>query len=198
MADTLERIVDRVYREGISRAEGRAAQIIADAEKHAEQLKNQASAEADRIIAEAKNQAELVRRTAESEMQLSAGRALTQLKSSIVHLLTEQVVTRPLAELISDVQFLRTLVLKLLDSRTSQDLSLTVPAEMHAELVRDFAATMQTRLAGLEIRPGALKQGFIITQKQAGFEIEFTEQTLTEFLQPYLKPAIASLFTTDK
>lgn len=194
MENTLERIVDRVYQEGISRAQDRAAEITAAAEAQAAEITRKAKDEAAQITAAAKDEALRLLRSADSDLKLTASRALGSLRNEISQLLAAQAVTSPLSAALSDVQFIKDLFLKLAENRDGTGLMLSVPQGQRDELVRGLSGLMQGRLKGLEIHAGSMKAGFVVIERDAGFELDFTEPALLEFLQPYIKPAIASLF----
>ncbi len=194
MENTLERMVDRVYQEGISRAEKRAAEITGAAETEAAEIRRKAAAEAAQIIAAAKEDAMRLLRSTDSDLKMTASRALGSLRNEIASQLTARAVAEPLKTALTDVQFIKTLFLKLADNHDGAGLSIRVPAGQRDELARELSAAMQARLKGLEIRVGAMKSGFIVGEKDAGYEIDFTEAALLEFLQPFMKPAVAALF----
>lgn len=194
MESTLERMVDRVYQEGISRAEERARQITAAAETKAEEITSKAREQAEEIIRHAKAEAEKLLKTAQSDLGLLATRALSQLKSEIGQLLSVKTVAQPVAEIASDPAFISAVVLRLLATEPGGSISLVVPEALRAQISSELSAKLQGNLQGLEIKTGANKTGFTIVRKDAGYELDFTETALMEFLQPYLKPAIAALF----
>ncbi|AFM14168.1 hypothetical protein [Turneriella parva] len=197
MENTLERIVDRVYQEGISRAQDRAAAITAAAEAQAAEITRKAKDEAAQITAAAKDEALRLLRSADSDLKLTASRALGSLRNEISQLLAAQAVASPLSAALSDVQFIKDLFLKLAENRDGTGLMLSVPQGQRDELVRGLSGLMQGRLKGLEILAGSMKAGFVVRERDAGFELDFTEPALLEFLQPHIKPAIASLFRSQ-
>lgn len=194
MENTLERMVDRVYQEGINRAQDRAAQITAAAEAQAAEITRKAKEEAEQITAAAKDEAQRLLRSADSDLKLTASRALGSLRNEISGLLVAQAVAAPLSAALTDVQFIKNLFLKLTENRVGTGLLVSVPPSQRDELVRELSGLIQGRLKGLEISAGAMKAGFVVTEKNAGYELDFTEPALMEFLQPYIKPAIALLF----
>ncbi len=194
MENTLERMVDRVYQEGISRAEKRATEITGAAEAHAADIRRKAQDEAATIIAAARDEAQRLLRSTDSDLKLTASRALGNLRNEIASLLAARAIAEPLKAALSDVQFIQNLFLKIAENHDGAGLSITVTASQRDDLIRELSAALQAQLKGLEIRVGAMKSGFIVSEKDAGYEIDFTEVALLEFLQPFMKPAVAALF----
>jgi V/A-type H+-transporting ATPase subunit E len=195
MENTLERMVDRIYQEGISKAEDRARQIVAAAEARAEEITGKARGEAAEILRQAKAEADKLLRTAESDLRLLASRSLSQLKSEIGRLITAKAVAQPVATAASDVSFISEVITQLLRTGAGGSVSLLVPDALREQITQQLSARLVNALNGLEVRPGNMKSGFTVVQKDAGYELDFSEAALMEFLEPYLKPAVAALFS---
>lgn len=195
MENTLDRMVERIYQEGIGRAEERAAAIVADAEKQAAEILARAKAEAAEIVSAAEQQAAAVKRSTQAELSVLAQHTLSQLKHDIRRLLVQRTVGEPLKAALSDLQFIKELFLKLAANAPAQPFVVTVPEKLREELTSQLAGAMQGKLPGLEIRGAERKSGFVVAA--AGYEIEFSEASLTEFLAPYMKKATAQLFAAQ-
>lgn len=106
MENTLKRMVDRIYQEGISRAEDRSRQIVTAAETRAKEITAKARREAEEIVRQARAEAEKLLKTADSDLRLLGSRALSQLKNEIGSLVTAKAVAQPLASAASDAPFM--------------------------------------------------------------------------------------------
>jgi len=197
MENTLDRMVERIYQEGIGRAEDRAASIVAEAEKQAAEILSRAKADAAQIIAAAQQEAATIKRSTQAELSGLAQNTLSQLKHEIRALLVRRAVGEPLKTALSDVQFIKELFLKLAENAPAQAFVVTVPEAMRTELTRQLTGVLQAKLPGLEIRGAERKSGFVVEAKDAGYEIEFSEAALSEFLSPYMKKATAQLFAAQ-
>ncbi|MFZ5630082.1 MAG: hypothetical protein ACOY5B_13195 [Spirochaetota bacterium] len=194
MENTLERMVDRIYQEGISKAEDRARQIVSAAETRAEEITGKARSEAGEILRQARAEAEKILKTADSDLRLLSSRALSQLKSDISRLISAKAIAQPVAAAASDVTFISEIVTQLLKTSSGGNFSLVVPEVLRERITSELSSKLGGSLKGLEIAAGSARSGFIVMQKDAGYELEFSEASLMEFLEPYLKPAIAALF----
>lgn len=194
MENTLERMVDRIYQEGISKAEDRARQIVSAAEARAEEITGKARSEAEEILRRAKAEADKLLKTAESDLRLLGSRGLSQLKSDIGRLITARAVAQPVATAASDVTFISEVITQLLRTGGGGSFSLVVPEALREQITAQLSARLGSGLNGLEIKSGTVRSGFTVVQKEAGYELDFSEAALMEFLEPYLKPAVAALF----
>lgn len=194
MQNTLERMVDRIYQEGISKAEDRARQIVSAAEARAEEITGKARSEAEEILRRAKAEADKLLKTAESDLRLLGSRGLSQLKSDIGRLITARAVAQPVATAASDVTFISEVITQLLRTGGGGSFSLVVPEALREQITAQLSARLGSGLNGLEIKSGTARSGFTVVQKEAGYELDFSEAALMEFLEPYLKPAVAALF----
>ena len=193
MENTLERMVDRIYQEGISRAEQKAQSIVADAEAKAHQVVAQATSEAARILGEAERQTNEKKRSTEAELKSAAARVITGLKHDIGSLLRERIVSVPVKTALSDVEFIKDLILAIVKQQDGREFAITVSQAQQAALVENLRNAMQAKLAQLQIQGDSRKSGFSIMAKGAGYEIEFSEHALADFLEPHLKQATAEL-----
>ncbi len=194
MENTLERMVDRIYQEGISKAEERAQQIVSAAEKRAEEIIGKAHSEADEILRRARAEADKLLKSAQSDLRLLGSRGLSQLKSDIGRLITASAVAKPVNAAVSDVTFISDIVTQLIKTGASGSFSLVVPESLREQITARLAERLTGGLNGLEIISGTARSGFKIVEKNGGYELDFSEAALMEFLEPYLKPAVAALF----
>lgn len=193
MENTLERMVDRIYQEGISRAEEKARSIVAEAEAKAQQVLAQAASESARVLAEAERQANDKKRSTEAELRAAAARVITGLKHDIGSLLRDRVVTRPVKAALSDVEFIKEVILAIVKQQQGREFAIVLSQAQQAVLVESLRAAMQEKLAQLEIQGDNRKSGFSIVAKGAGYELEFSEHALADFLEPHVKQATAEL-----
>lgn len=194
MANTLERMVDRIYQEGIHRAEERAHRITSAAENDAREIRQKAQREAEEIVQRAKTEAERIRKATESDLQLLAVRVFSRLKSEISRILVAKTVSEPLTAAVADTNFISAVILRLLDAVQGKDMTVAVPESLREEVTAQLKDKLSAGLAGVQIAVSDHSNGFTIVRKDSGYELDFSEAALREFLDPYLKPALAALF----
>ena len=88
MQESVQALTDKIYQEGVAKAEVRGEQIIAEAKDKALNIVNQAEAKAEEIIAKAEQKAADLKTKVDAELRLSARQAIGSLKHDITQRLT--------------------------------------------------------------------------------------------------------------
>ncbi|MCQ2378198.1 MAG: hypothetical protein MJ016_03175 [Victivallaceae bacterium] len=83
MAEELQSLLDRIYSEGVKKAENQAATIVADARREAENIVAQARERADAMLRDASAEAANLQQRAESAVRQAARDIILQLKSEL-------------------------------------------------------------------------------------------------------------------
>ncbi len=193
METTVERLVDKIYQEGVAKAEQQAAAILAEAKQEATLLKDQADREAALIIETARKEAQRLKQNTEAELSLAASAALGRLRQSVTGLIREAVLVKPVQQLSQDENFLKTVILKLLEGRQG-DYTLVVPENLRGQLEEYFRQQVAVTLPGLTVKGGHIGGGFTLEKKGDGYAFDFSDEALIAFFEDFLKPATAALF----
>lgn len=197
MDSTLERLVDRIYQEGVNKAEEKAAEILAKAEEQARERLKAAEHEAAKITARANSEAAQISQNMQSELRLAAARTLSNLKRAIGTLLAERVIKQPLQGAFTDENFVRELVTGLAAHAGDREIAVSGSEPAIESLKQKLAIAMQAKLPTLVVKGHSKGRDFSIAVKGDGFEIQFDEAAVWDFLNPHLKEATRMLFTTD-
>jgi len=189
MQNKLDQLTQKIYQEGIDKAEEEAAQIKANARREADQILDNAHQQADDIREEARKEAEQLRRNTEADLKLAAQQAMSSLKQRIKELLAAKVLDGPARELMLDKDFLKALVLEVTRNwGESEGVELQVSEKTRQQMDQAFETSLRKEINGLEITYNQrLSQGFRIQPKNGAYQITFTEDALKEFFRPYLK-----------
>ena len=115
MQTKLQELTNKIYQEGVQKANDEANILLSKARQEADQIVADAKAEAQRILEESEKRAEDKSRQVESELKLSASQTLSALKQTIIQLITLKVVNPGVGELFTDSKFLSSLLLKIVD-----------------------------------------------------------------------------------
>ena len=184
----LENLTEKIYQEGIARAEAEAQQILEKAEKEKTALIESAQSEADSIINAARVEAENIRRNVESELKLKGNQAVSDLKARIRDILSSKILDEPVRNMANDEEFLRKLILEIATHWKKNDLiELHLPAELGEKLSNNFTAKIEKELHGLSIEfDNSMKSGFRIGRKEDAYEISFTGDDFLTFFRSYL------------
>lgn len=205
MENKLQELTEKLYSEGIDKANQEANGIRQKAEEEADEIKIQAKKEAGSIIQDAKKEAEEIKKNLESELKLSISQALTALKHKITNLITVKVIDEPVEEAFSDSDFIKESVEKAIenwepDQGGSADLSILLPGKTEEKLRSYFQSKENEILKkGFEIRfDDKLTKGFMIKPVQGGFKISFTDEDFKNFFKAYLRPRTSEYLYGDQ
>lgn len=197
----LDKLTEKIYREGLEKADRKAEEIIREAEKEKETIIQEANAEAERIITSAKKEAALEMRSAESEVKLKGKQIVSDLKNEINRLLTSKVLDKNIQESFSDQKFLQSLILEIAGHwKSGDELELILPEKSKEKVGKAFEKNIHDHLSNLTITfNDRLTNGFRISKKSDTYEITFSEDDFVELFGAYLKEKTrAFLFATKE
>jgi len=194
MENTVDRLVDRIYRDAVDKAAAEGAAVKAAADKAALEVLSRAETQAAEIVARARSEAEKIKSSADSEMRFAAAQTIGALRREVADLIRSKLVGVPVEQAAGDVEFVRRVISALAAQAGSDKLEVTVPESMRAEIAGHFEAAVRGTLPGLQVFGGAEHGGFTVAQVGADWRLDFTDVALLEFFSRHLKPATAALF----
>ncbi|MCX7632525.1 MAG: hypothetical protein N2Z22_04240 [Turneriella sp.] len=196
MEVSIEQLIEKLYQEGIQRAEQEAHDLLQAAREKAERIVREAEKRAQQIVQDAENQAKAIELKIQAELNLAAAATLSSLREKIRQELFQQAVVLPVRQdLLQDKNFLMQVILILVEKSTS-DFVLKVPPDLAEKLQRYFEQSAGRILQHLEIVVEPGRSGFTIEAKNGGYALEFDEPALVNFFAQYLKPTTAALLKT--
>ena len=189
MQNKLDQLTQKIYQEGIDKAEEEAAKIRANARRDAEEIIEKARQEADEIRRQAQEDANQLRRNTEADLKLAGQQAISSLKQRVKELLVAKVLDEPAAKLMVDQEFLKELILEVTRNwDNAEGIELHLSDKLRHKMDEAFENSLRKEIGGLEITYNQrLSQGFRIQPQKGSYQITFTEEDLKEFFKPYLK-----------
>jgi V/A-type H+-transporting ATPase subunit E len=206
MESKLQELTNKLYNEGVEKANEEANKIIEDAKKEAEKIKNQAQQEADEIVSNAKKESEDLKKNAKSEIDLAAKQTLREVQKKITGMITMNVIKEPVKESMNDTQFIKELIETLIKNWSTQsdgqvNLAVTIPENKQKEL-QDYLENQaaQQLNAGIQVEVSdRMKGGFSIGPADGSYKISFSEEDFENFFKGYLRPrTVEMLFEKGK
>ena len=193
----LQELTDRVYKEGIEKAQQEAGKIKDAAQQEADAILKSAQQKAETIISEAQKKADELRRNTESEVKLAQTQVLGSIKASIENLICTNVAEPALKEVFGDKDFVVEIVKKAVEGfvqKGSGDIKVVLSekdlASLDSRIANSFKAEMSK---GLVFEAGAVKSGFRIGPKDGSYFISFTEQDFAGFFKSYMRSKTSEL-----
>lgn len=198
MQTKLQELTDKIYQEGVQKAQNEAEELLTRAKNEAAEIVAKAHVDAQKILEESERKAKENARNVESELKLSAGQAMSALKQSIAQLITMKVVNPGVNAIFSDTKFLSELLLKIVEGFVQKgdfDLKVLLSQKDLLQLDGFIRNSFSTELnQGLVVEADAkVKGGFKIGPKDGSYLISFTEEDFKNFFRTYVRAKSSEL-----
>jgi len=192
----IKTLTDKIYREGIEKANEDAQLIISNSKKEAAIIIDDASREADKIIDQAEKDALHIAERVKTELRLSSQQSLGALRKEITELIQAKVLEEPLQEAFKDHEFMKKMlemVIKKWDPGNGDSgLDVLIPKDKIEETEQYFKEKAGTLLnKGLSFTADRnLKNGFEIVPKNGNYKICVSDSAFEAFLNAHFKERI--------
>ncbi len=200
MQTKLQELTERIYQEGVSKANLEADTILADARKQADDLLAKASRQAEEIIKEAKKDAATLHKNSISELQLAGRQAISDLKQKIAGLVETGIVQPQTKGAFKDIAFMQELIKAVVknwnpNQNENVELSVLLPSASKKEFEAFFKEKATDLLdRGLQLSYSEkMKSGFKVGPKDGGYMISFADEDFENFFRAYLRPKLIEL-----
>lgn len=194
MEGKLKELTQKIYEEGLEKAQREGQTIIKKAEEEAKHIVEKAQKEVEQILRRAEQDAEQLRQRTFSDVKMASDQAMASLRQEITRLLAESVIKPALKDTLVDENVIGEVIITLAKTWSSEqgrlDLQVVLPEKQKEKLLSWFKAKASHVLEnGPEIRfESRMEGGFKIGPKDGSFLLSFTEKDFLEFFQSFLKP----------
>jgi len=198
--NNLDILTDKIYQEGIEKAEKKSKGILAKAEAERIRILEEASYEAKKITDDATSEANRLSRSVEKELQLKGKQLISDLKGEIQNLLSRKILKEPAKAAFSDVSFIQSAILEAIASwKPADDLELLLPKSLENRLEKSFQQSISDYSKNLTVTfNDQLQGGFRISENSDAYQISFTEEDFISLFSQYLEEQTTKiLFTTS-
>jgi len=196
MQSKLNDLTERIYQEGVVKAQKQADIIMAEAQAKADDIIAKANLQAEAILLKAQENASDAKLKVESELQIAALQSISAVKQQVTELVTTKVVHPAISESFSDQSFLQSLLHALVTGyaqRGELDLLVVLPESIRSQMEQFFKNSLANELNnGLTISfSKQINHGFTIGPKDNSYVVGFTDDDFIAFFKSYLKPQTA-------
>jgi len=195
MENKLQELTQKLYNEGVEKANEEADKIIKEAKSEADKIKKNAEKEAKGIIEEAEQKSEEIKKNVHAELELASKQTVRKVKQQITDLITSKVIDEPVKKAFDDEKFVKEIIETMIKNwdpqkKESVDLSVLLPEKLEKEFEKYFKAKTGKELnAKLELSfSDAVKGGFKIGPADNSYKISFSEEDFINFFKSYLRP----------
>jgi V/A-type H+-transporting ATPase subunit E len=195
MENKLQELTQKLYNEGVEKANVEAEKILAEAKSDAEKLKQNAEKDAQKIIADAEQKSVEIKKNVDAELALASKQSIRTVKEQITEMIISKVIDEPVKKAFDDVKFVKEIIEAVVKNWNPQkneaiDLSVLLPADLEKEFAKFFTAKSGQELnANLELSfSDSLKGGFKVGPVDGSYKISFSEEDFENFFKSYLRP----------
>ena len=194
MQNKLQELTDKLYNEGLSKGKQEGEELLAKAKVQAEVMVAKAQAEAAQIVAAAQKQADEIKSKVASDIKMASSQSLAATKKDIETLIVGKMTEEPVKKALASAEFVKELIKAVAEKFNTDgpvDLALILPESLQKELEPYVNGELAKTLnAGVEASfSKKVSGGFKIGPKDGGYFVSFTDETFSELIAEYLRPA---------
>ncbi|HKL72457.1 MAG TPA: hypothetical protein VJ855_07375 [Marinilabiliaceae bacterium] len=198
MGVKLQELTEKIYSEGVEKAQKEADVILAHAKEKAAEIEKNANLKAQSIISTAEAEATKLKEHVNSELKMTVNQSVSALKQNLAQAVTMKSIQPSVQELFGNSDFLKSLIVKVVDgwiSKDTMDLKIVLSEKERSEMESYFKNQLAKELnSGLELSfSEGVKSGFKIGPVDNSYEISFTDKDFINFFNAYLRPKTSEL-----
>lgn len=194
MQNKLQELTDKLYNEGLSKGKQEGEALLQEATAKADSILAEARKEADGIIAKARKEAEELKTRVNADLKMAANQSIAATKQDIEKIVVAKITDKEVKTALSSADFLKeiiTAVARNFNAAEPVDLELVLPESLKKEM-EPFVAKELSSILKSGITASFSKKiggGFTIGPKDGSYFISFTDETFTDLISEYLRPA---------
>ena len=194
MQNKLQELTDKLYNEGLSKGKQEGEALLQEATAKADSILAEARKEADGIIAKARKEAEELKTSVNADLKMAANQSIAATKQDIEKIVVAKITDKEVKTALSSADFLKeiiTAVARNFNAAEPVDLEVVLPESLKKEM-EPFVAKELSSILKSGITASFSKKiggGFTIGPKDGSYFISFTDETFTDLISEYLRPA---------
>ena len=194
MQNKLQELTDKLYNEGLSKGKQEGEALLQEATAKADSILAEARKEADGIIAKARKEAEELNTRVNADLKMAANQSIAATKQDIEKIVVAKITDKEVKTALSSADFLKeiiTAVARNFNAAEPVDLEVVLPESLKKEM-EPFVAKELSSILKSGITASFSKKiggGFTIGPKDGSYFISFTDETFTDLISEYLRPA---------
>jgi V/A-type H+/Na+-transporting ATPase subunit E len=204
MQNKLQELTDKIYREGISRANEEAETILTEARNESKRIVEAAEKKAAALLADATKKSDEVLKNGTSELKISFRHAVNTLKQDLEKTISSKILTEKVNKALNDENFVADIIKIIYQNWKPQSpasgMEVLIPADKIKDIEKRLKAEIASELgSGLILRPvSSIKSGFEIISGSDGVKISATATDIEAYLKEFIRPKLNELLFEDK
>ncbi len=193
MDSKIQELTEKVYNEGVLKANAEAERIIAEAEARAKNIVSEAERTADEVIRSAERRVNDHKLNSERELQLYANQLVEATRSSLVANLSGAIAGDNVKALSANPDFIQQFMLELVKG-FDLNKGVEISGANAEKLAEYFAANARHLMEqGVNIKQVAGKPtDFTLRPSDGGFKLHIGEAEFLELFKSFVRPQLAS------
>jgi V/A-type H+-transporting ATPase subunit E len=195
MQESVQTLTQKIYNEGVAKAEADGEQIIIEAKQKAKEIIAKAESKAADLVSAAEKKAADLKTKIDAELRLSARQAVGALKQRITDLIIWEVTQEPIEKAFEDDKFIIQLIDKLVDYwlehfGREEHLRILLPEEdydAYQGFIKGRAQDLMAKGINIEFK-GKMKKGFQIETADNRFKVSFTADDFENYFRTFARP----------
>jgi V/A-type H+-transporting ATPase subunit E len=198
MDNKLEQLTHKLYAEGLEKGRSEGERIVAEANGKATKIITEAEAKAAEIGRKAIAEAEELRKNTLTELTMAGREAVGRIKNEITDMITARTISGGVKSANLDPAFIREVLLTVAKNWNPNEkisLQATLPESQKSALDVALKSSVGELLAaGIEVGYSAdVKTGFRVAEKNGGYYIGFSDESLEALLTGFLREKVAAI-----
>lgn len=192
MDNKIQELAEKIYKDGVEKANSQAEQIVAKAESQGRDALERAQSEAKRIIAAAQEEANQLKAQSETEVRNMVSSAEDALQLKITNMVNSAAVGRAVDATFAKPEALYGVVLQMAKQLSGGVEIATSDAKGLEEYFR--AEAQEVLNQGLKITEVAGKAAnFDISPEGADYKINVSKEAFTEYFKEFMRPRMREI-----
>jgi V/A-type H+-transporting ATPase subunit E len=195
MSSKIIEITEKIYREGVEKAQSEATNMLNKAKAEAAEIIEEAKKQAAKIIEDANKKAEETDNGIREELSNVAEQVLTDLKSSVLNSISGQFASEITSDTLNNKELVGDIIIALI-KELNADSAEAIDVQTEEKLTKDVEQYINAKSADvlkgdINISTNSnITSGFTLVCKDKGFKLSFTDKDFEAYFQSFMKPKI--------
>ncbi|MDO5017436.1 MAG: hypothetical protein Q4E10_03610 [Porphyromonas sp.] len=202
MDNKIQELAEKIYNDGVKKANTEAEELIAKAEAGSKEILNKARAEADRIVANATQEADRLRSQSETDVKNMVNAAQDALLLKVTNLVNGAAVQAAVDEAFAKPEALYNVVVEMAKALFANENKGMEIATSDAKPLEEYfrAKAKEVLDHGVKIREVAGKSAdFDISPEGADYKINVSKEAFARYFTEFMRPRMREiLFAKDQ
>ncbi|NMA72693.1 MAG: hypothetical protein GX963_00715 [Bacteroidales bacterium] len=194
MADKIQELTNKIYQEGVEKANVEAKKIVTEAQAEATKIISDAKKQAEELLSAAQRDSNELDKSTRAEIKMYANQSLNALKTEITNLITDKLVKIPVQNFVKDKDFFNKFMVELA-SKWSVDEPIVISTKEAESLKEYFAANAKELLdKGIKIeKVNNIDVLFSISPIDGSYKVNFGEDEFINYFKEFLRPQLIEM-----